>query len=106
MARSGSFFVYILRCSDGSFYVGHSTNLGERVATHNAGRGAVWTSCRTPVVLVYHEAFATEADAMARERQLKRWTNAKKQALVQGNVAILKQLSRCRTVDLPNLKPL
>ena len=106
MAESRSFFVYILRCSDGSFYVGHSTDVSERIAAHNAGRGAVWTSCRTPVVLVYKEAFATEADAVVRERQFKRWTHAKKNALVQGNLASLKRLSRCRTMDLPNVESL
>ncbi|MEX2286343.1 MAG: GIY-YIG nuclease family protein [Planctomycetaceae bacterium] len=91
-----TYFVYIIRCSDGSYYVGHSTDVTERVAAHNSGRGAVWTSSRTPVVLVYEEPFPTEAAAVARERQLKRWTQAKKQALVDGNLARLKELSRSR----------
>jgi predicted GIY-YIG superfamily endonuclease len=96
MAEPGTFFVYILRCSDGSFYVGHSENPEERVAAHNGGRGAAWTACRTPVVLAFKEPCATEEDAVRRERQIKRWTHAKKEALVDGNLARLKALSKSR----------
>jgi len=84
MAKADSFFVYILRCSDGSLYVGHSEDVEERVAAHNNGRGAVWTTCRRPVRLVYRETCLTEAAAVNRERQIKRWTHAKKKALVEG----------------------
>ncbi len=101
MPHDGAFFVYILRCSDGSFYVGHSENVEERIAVHNDGRGAVWTICRRPVRLVDRETCATEAAAVTRERQIKRWTHAKKQALVEGNKATLKRLSRCKARELP-----
>jgi predicted GIY-YIG superfamily endonuclease len=94
MSDSGRFFVYILRCSDGSFYVGHCNDVTQRVAAHNSGRGAVWTSCRIPVALAYQEPFATKADAVARERQIKGWTHAKKQALVEGNLSKLRELSK------------
>jgi predicted GIY-YIG superfamily endonuclease len=94
MPNAGPFFVYIPRCSDDSFYVGHSTNVEERVAAHNDGRGAAWTTRRRPVRLVYREACATEAASVKRERQIKRWTRAKKEALVAGNRARLKELSK------------
>jgi putative endonuclease len=94
MPHNGPVFVYILRCSDGSFYAGHSKNVEERVAAHNNGRGSVWTTCRRPVRLVYRESRATEAAAVKRERQIKRWTHAKKEALIEGNLARLKELSR------------
>jgi predicted GIY-YIG superfamily endonuclease len=94
MDNEGVFFVYILRCSDGSFYVGHSTDVSERIAAHNAGQGAIWTTCRRPVRLVYVETCATEAAAVKRERQIKRWTHAKKEALVEGDLARLKELSK------------
>ena len=52
---AGSFFVYITRSSDGSLYVGHTTDVHERVKAHNDGRGATWTACSRPVTLVYRE---------------------------------------------------
>ena len=75
-ARADSYFVYIVRCADGSLYVGHASNVEERVKVHNQGRGALWTSCRRPVTLVYKERHASEAGAIARERQIKRWARA------------------------------
>ena len=89
------FFVYILQCSDSSYYVGHTYNLDARVALHNAGKA--WTSCRRPVLLVYSEPAVDEGSAMAREAQLKRWSASKKRALISGNRQNLKHLSRCRT---------
>lgn len=86
--------VYILRCSDGSYYVGHANDVQQRVVAHNEGRGAAWTSCRKPVVLVYQQACESKAAAVARERQLKGWTRAKKQALIDGDTARLKELSK------------
>ena len=89
-------YVYILRCSDGSLYIGHAQNVLQRIETHNDGRGALWTACRRPVVLVYQEPFPDEARAITRERQLKRWTHAKKEALIIGNTCRLKALSKCQ----------
>jgi putative endonuclease len=94
MAETGPFFVYILRYSDGNLYVGHSTNLSKRMAAHNAGRGAKWTRCRTPVELAYQDSFSSEADAVARERQIKKWTRAKKKALAEGDLPRLQKLSK------------
>ncbi len=96
MAERGPFFVYILHRSDGSLYVGHSANVSGRVRDHNAGLGAAWTAWRTPVVLVDAEAVAKEEDAVRRERQIKRWPHAKKQALVDADLARLKELSKSR----------
>jgi len=96
MDAAGTFFVYILRCADGSFYVGHSQRLEERVAAHNSGQGATWTACRRPVSLVYHEPCANESAAVRRERQLKNWTHAKKEALVNGDLTRLRELSKSK----------
>jgi predicted GIY-YIG superfamily endonuclease len=95
-APADSFFVYILRCIDGSLYVGHTSNVEDRVKVHNDGRGALWTACRRPVTLVYQERHGSEGDAIARERQIKRWTHDKKLALVNGNIANLKSLAKRR----------
>lgn len=73
-------YVYILRCSDGTFYTGHSTDLDSRLKAHNDGVAANYTARRRPVELVYSELARTEIAAVQRERQLKRWSAAKKEA--------------------------
>jgi len=95
-AQADSFFVYMVRCSDDSLYVGHTSNIEERVQVHNEGKGAQWTACRRPVVLVYWELQPSEEKAVARERQLKRWTHAKKLALINGDLVGLKSLAKRR----------
>ena len=87
-------YVYILRCADGSFYVGSTDNLQARLKAHNNGRGSAYTFKHRPVRLVYSETFQSETDALNRERQVKRWSHGKKEALILGNRARLKHLSR------------
>jgi len=84
--------VYILRCADGSLYIGETNRLDKRVARHNEGRASTFTASRRPVSLVYSEVHSDRHSALARERQLKRWTRAKKEALVSGNRELLKRL--------------
>ncbi len=93
---SGLFYVYILRCRDHSYYVGATDNLHERLAAHNAGRGPSYTSQRRPVQLVYSESYDNNGLAVQRERQLKGWSRAKKEALILGDVEELKRLSKRR----------
>ncbi|HEY7088480.1 MAG TPA: GIY-YIG nuclease family protein [Tepidisphaeraceae bacterium] len=93
-APAEPFFVYIVRCADGTFYIGRTSNVIERVETHNAGQGALWTACRRPVTLVYQEPHPSEEEAIGRERQIKRWTHAKKLALINGDRAKLKLLAK------------
>lgn len=87
-------YVYILRCSDGSYYVGHTDDLQQRLQYHNEGRGPAYTAARRPVAIVYSEAQPSAEDAVRREKQLKGWTRAKKEALVAGNRAQLHALAR------------
>ena len=87
-------FVYILKCSDGSFYVGCTTNLIERERTHNAGFASEHTAKRRPVRIVYSEAHESWSAARKRETQLKRWSRAKKEALIAGSRSRLHQLAR------------
>ena len=91
---SSTHFFYILKCSDGSFYVGSTTNLENRVKTHNQGKGATYTSKRRPVQLIYHEQFKSFDDAVQRERQVKKWSGAKKEALIRGEMETLQKLSK------------
>jgi len=74
-------FVYILQCADGTLYTGWAMDVLDRVRVHNAGRGAKYTQARRPVRLVYSEAWPSRADAMRRERAIKRWPRARKLAL-------------------------
>ena len=91
---SSTHFFYILKCSDGSFYAGSTTNLENRVKTHNQGKGATYTSKRRPVQLIYHEQFKSFDDAVQRERQVKKWSRAKKEALIRGEMETLQKLSK------------
>ncbi len=91
------FFVYILRCSDGSYYVGSTTNVANRLDIHNAGRGPRFTACRRPVELVYSELCDTRDQARQREIQIKKWSRAKKEALIAGDMGKLHELGLRRT---------
>jgi putative endonuclease len=91
------FYVYILRCRNASLYVGYTQNVEARIKAHNIGRGAAHTYKHGPVQLVYSEAHPTRLTAIRRERQLKRWTRRKKEALIQGDLARLRALSKRRT---------
>ena len=91
-------YVYILRCSDGRYYVGSTRGaLEARVNEHNAGTYGGYTKSRRPVELVLSQAFDRIIDAIAAERQLKGWSRAKKEALIEGDYASLILLSRNRT---------
>jgi putative endonuclease len=94
--QSRPFFFYILRCADGAYYVGSTAELTARVDTHNAGRGPRYTARRRPVTLVYSERFDTMDQARRREIQVKKWSRAKKDALMPGDKHLLHELSRRR----------
>jgi putative endonuclease len=73
-------FVYIVRCSNGSLYVGETNDVGHRVADHNRGRGSAHTAKYRPVQLAYVEEHPDREASLRREQQLKGWTRAKKAA--------------------------
>ena len=88
-------FLYILRCSDDSYYVGTTRGTLElRVAEHNAAHYGGYTAKRRPVALVFHEEFGRITDAIAAERQVKGWRREKKEALIRGEFAVLRQLAK------------
>ncbi len=89
--------VYILRCADGSYYIGLTEDLEGRENAHNNGRGSTYTFLRRPVRLVYSESYDSLEKGVGRERQLKRWSRTKKKALIVGDAATLKQLSKRRS---------
>ena len=75
------FWVYMLRCSDGSYYTGHSDHLEGRLWQHHNGIGCDWTRRRRPVELVWCDSAPTREEALAFERRVKGWSRAKKEAL-------------------------
>lgn len=89
-------FTYILRCEDNRLYVGSTNNLEERIKRHKAGYASEFTHLHKPVELVYKEEFKTYQEAFRRERQIKCWSVAKKEALIAGNIDLLKQLSKSK----------
>lgn len=87
-------FVYMLRCSDGKYYVGTTRgSLEQRLAEHNAGTFGGFTSSRRPVELVYQQEFERITDAISAERQLKGWGRAKKEALIDGDFKQIQRLA-------------
>lgn len=81
-----NFYVYILKCNDDSYYVGHTDDLERRLTEYASGDKFVgyYVATRLPVVCVYSESFATRAEALDAERRLKGWSRKKKEALING----------------------
>jgi putative endonuclease len=77
----GNWFVYILECRDGKYYVGITNNVDARITAHNAGRGARFTRGRGPVTLRYKERQPDKSHALKREHEIKTWRRAKKASL-------------------------
>ena len=90
------FFVYMLRCADGSYYLGHTDEIERRVAQHQAGEVEGYTHERRPVELVWTQETATRDEALAAERRLKGWSRAKKEALIAGDWARVSELAKSR----------
>ena len=80
------FGVYILMCRDKSLYVGHSSNMGERISRHIKGEGSEYTKKKRPVQLIYCEVYNNETIAIRREKQLKGWGRKKKFLLISGQM--------------------
>jgi len=88
--------LYILRCANDSLYVGSTDNIEERIKKHKSGWGSQFTGSHEPIELVYTEEYTTYKEAFKRERQIKGWSRAKKEALITGDIELLKQLSKSK----------
>ncbi len=77
-----SWYVYMLRCSDGSLYTGYTDDMDRRLACHNSGKGAKYTRSRLPVALAYQEECADKSAALKREYAIKQLTKPQKEALI------------------------
>jgi putative endonuclease len=88
-------YMYILECSDGSYYTGSTKNLDLRLAQHQGGEGSNHTKKRLPVKLLYFEEYARVDEAFYREKQVQGWSRKKKEALMSGFSEELKKLAEC-----------
>lgn len=88
-----SFWVYILRCVDNSYYTGHTDNLDKRIVEHETGEIEGYTSTRLPVTLVFADEFPTREEALAGERRIKGWSRKKKEAMMRGDWAEVSRLA-------------
>ncbi len=79
-------YTYIVKCSDGSFYTGWTTDIDRRLKQHNSGKGAKYTRVRLPVELIYHEVYETKSEAMKREYEIKSMSRKKKEELIHLSV--------------------
>jgi putative endonuclease len=96
-------WMYILKCSDDSYYVGSTKNLELRFAQHQSGKGSRYTSGRLPVELVYGEEYDRIADAYYREKQVQNWGRAKREALIDGKPELLPKLAKKKFYKNPPL---
>ena len=107
-ALSPKGWMYILECSDGSYYVGSTNNIQLRIEQHQNGEGANHTKKRLPVTLVYLEEFERIDEAFYREKQVQGWNRKKKEALINNQHNQLPNLSLAyrdiaSTIELPSL---
>jgi putative endonuclease len=80
------FHVYILHCSDNSYYTGHTDNLEKRLVEHMSGAiPSCYTFKRHPLTLVFSQEFPTREEALASEQQIKGWSRKKKEAMIRGD---------------------
>ena len=75
-------YVYILKCADGSFQTGYTTDPERRTKAHNSGKGAKYTRARRPVELIYTEAYGSKSEAESREYAIKQLTRREKEQLI------------------------
>jgi putative endonuclease len=87
-------YVYILKCSDGSYYTGTARNLDLRISQHMQGFGSRYTSSRMPVEPVYVYECDSYGEALTHERQIKGWSRRKKEAIIRGDYQSLVELSK------------
>jgi putative endonuclease len=95
---SKAFWVYILRCADGSYYTGHTDDLELRIAKHQSGEFKGYTETRLPFELVFAQECARREEALAAERRIKGWSRRKKEAMIQGDWNEVHRLARGKDV--------
>jgi predicted GIY-YIG superfamily endonuclease len=93
-----SFWVYILKCADDSYYTGHTDNLEARINAHQAGEIPGYTSSRRPLMLAFAQEFPSRYEALSAERQIKGWSRAMKEAMMRGDWSQVSVLAHKRVI--------
>ena len=92
-------WVYILKCSDGTYYTGSTIDLKQRISEHKSGNGANYTKKRLPIELVYFEEHTRIDSAYQREKQIQNWSKKKKEALIKGGKKNIKDATKESNVN-------
>jgi putative endonuclease len=101
-----TFWVYILRCADQSYYTGHTDNLEQRIGQHQTRAfPGCYTATRLPIELVFSQPFTTRIEALESEQQIKGWSRKKKEAMMRGDWAKVSQLAISKTTPAIPYKP-
>ena len=90
------FFVYILKCNDGSYYVGSNDNIEKRLFEHQNGTGSAYTASKRPIKLLHVETFGTRIESKSAEWQIKGWSRKKKEAYMKQDWEELRKLAKKR----------
>jgi len=93
------FFVYILKCADGSYYTGHTDNLEARLTAHKVCLTGCYTQKRRPIELVFVQCCATRVEVLSAEHQIKKWSRKKKEALIEKDWELLINLSKRQSLQ-------
>ena len=96
---SKQFSAYILRCRDGTYYVGQTDDLERRILEHHEGGKCIYTTGRRPVNLIWSQNFSTRNEAKGCELKLKKWSHAKKAALAAGEIDVLREAGKKKNWD-------
>ena len=96
-------YIYILECSDGSFYTGSTIDLDRRLKEHNRGEGSNYTKTRLPLELKYLETYDRIDHAFNREKQIQGWSKLKKLLLIRGEINELKRISNLKNAKNENV---
>lgn len=100
MKLAHNYYVYIVECRDGFYYTGVTNDLNRRIAEHNEGISTTcYTDKRRPVALRYYAHFTDVLQAIAYEKNIKGWRRAKKKALINDNISLLKELAKNNVRD-------
>jgi putative endonuclease len=92
------FWVYILRCADGSYYTGHTDNLEKRMGQYQAGECSGYTATRRPLQLVWSQECFSREEALSAERQIKGWSRRKKEAMMRGDWSEVSRLAQSKSI--------